>query len=130
MDLMKKYQDFIVFDQSEIEIRLNHLPAMLGFYQDIYYQIRKKHTKYNFELDGKWTERYLYYKNEFRIALNNNEIKSFVEKDLEYLDLRKKLAEVDDMLHQVEVILKGLDSMGWTLKNMIDWKKFQAGIYT
>jgi len=130
MELMKKYQDFINFEQSDIDNRLQKLPYMIGFYQDIYYHIRKKHTKYSFELDTKWTERYLYYKNEFQITLNNNEIKSFIEKDLEYIDIRKKLAEIDDMLHQVEMILKGLDAMGWTLKNMIEWKKFQAGIFT
>lgn len=128
MDLYEKYNNFIKFDQTQIEDRLQKIPSMIGYYQDMYHTVRKKHTKYGFELDRKWTERFLYYRNEYKIALNNNEIKSFVEKDLEYMEIRKKLAEVDDILSQLEMTLKSLDNMGWTLKNLIEWKKFQAGM--
>ena len=78
-------------------------------------------------LDRSWQEKYLYYKNEFNITLNNAEIKSFIEKDLEYLEKKMKLQEVTDLLEQIELVLKGLDSFQWTIKNLIDWQKFQAG---
>jgi hypothetical protein len=87
------------------------------------------HTKYSFDLDRQWQEKYLYYKNEFNITLNNTEIKSFIDKDLEYLEIKQKLKEVTDLLEQIESVIKGLDSMRWTIKSIIDWQKFQAVSY-
>lgn len=126
--LFDKYNEFIKFETKDIDDRLHRHTEILGYYQSIFYTIKQKHTKYSFELDRKWQEKYLYYKNDFNITLNNTEIKAFIEKDLEYLDIKKKLQEVTDLLEQTEIVLKGLDSMRWTLKSIIDWHKFQAGV--
>ncbi len=125
--VFEKYYDFIKFDTTDIADRLRKHTEILGFYQSMYYNIKKKHTTYSFELDNKWQERFLYYKNDFNYTLNNAEIKSFIEKDYEYLMIKKKLQEVTDLLEQIEIVLKGLDSMRWTLKSIIDWEKFKAG---
>ena len=125
--LFDKYNEFIKFEIHEIDDRLQKHTEMLGFYQSAYFTIKQKHTKYSFDLDRSWQEKYLYYKNEFNITLNNAEIKSFIEKDLEYLEKKMKLQEVTDLLEQIELVLKGLDSFQWTIKNLIDWQKFQAG---
>ena len=125
--LFDKYNEFIKFETIDIEDRLRRHTEILGFYQSTFYTMKQKHTKYSFELDRQWQEKYLYYKNEFNIVLNNNEIKSFIEKDLEYLEIKRKLQEVTDILEQIELILKGLDSMRWTIKSIIDWEKFKAG---
>jgi hypothetical protein len=80
-------------------------------------------------LDRAWQEKYLYYKNEFNIVLNNAEIKQFIEKDSEYIDLKEKLVSYQNILERIEDMLKGLDSMKWTIKSLIDWEKFKAGEY-
>jgi len=125
--LLDRYNKFIKFESDEIEDRLFKLTETLGHYQSIYYTLKQKHTKYSFKLDRNWQEKYLYYKNEFNIVLNNSEIKQFIEKDLEYLTIKESLAEVTDLLEQVELVLKGLDGMSWNLKSLIEWRKFQAG---
>ena len=127
--LFEKYNEFIKFDTKDIDDRLRKHTEVLGYYQSAFYTIKQKHTKYGFELDRAWQEKYLYYKNEFNITLNNNEIKGFIEKDLEYLDIKQKLQEVTDLLDQIEITLKGLDSMRWTIKSIIDWEKFRGGQY-
>ena len=126
--LFEKYNEFIKFEITDIDERLRKHTEVMGYYQSAFYTIKQKHTKYSFELDRSWQEKYLYYKNEFNITLNNAEIKSFIEKDLEYLETKKKLQEVTDLLEQIEMTLKGLESMRWTIKSIIDWQKFQAGI--
>ena len=125
--LFEKYEKFIKFENKDISERLSKHTEVLGYYQSAYYTLKQKHTKYSFELDRQWQEKYLYYKNEFNIVLNNSEIKSFIEKDLEYLIVKKKLQEVTDVLEQIELVLKGLDSMRWTIKSIIDWEMFQNG---
>ena len=125
--LFEKYNEFIKFENKDIDDRLRKHTEVLGYYQSAFYTIKQKHTKYGFELDRKWQEKYLYYKNEFNLTLNNNEIKSFIEKDLEYLGIKENLQGVTDLLDQIEITLKGLDSMRWTIKSIIDWEKFKAG---
>ena len=128
--LFVKYNNFIEFETQQIELRLQELPSMVGYYQDIFYTLKQKHTKYQHETDCEWTAKYLYYKNDFNFTLTNAEIKSFIEKDLEYLNLKLKTKKVTDVLEQVEIVLKGLSDFGWTIKNLIDWKKFQAGEFS
>ena len=125
--LFDKYNEFIKFEMNEIDLKLLELPSMVGLYQNIFYTLKQKHTKYQYETDSKWTERYLYYKNDFNFTLSNAEIKSFIEKDIEYLNLKLKTQKVVDVLEQVEIVLKGLDSMRWTIKSLIDWEKFKQG---
>ncbi len=125
--LSKRYFDFIEFEIKDISERLNELPSVVGHYQGAYFILKKKHHKYSFELDRKWQELYLYYKNEFNIALNNNEIKQFIDKDLEYLDIKEKLSNVNHVMSSIEEIIKGLDNFRWTVKSLIDWEVFKAG---
>jgi hypothetical protein len=102
---------------------------VLGYYQSLFYNIKTKYTRAQFKLDRAWQEKYLYYKNEFNIVLNNAEIKQFIEKDSEYIDLKEKLVSYQNILERIEDMLKGLDSMKWTIKSLIDWEKFKAGEY-
>lgn len=127
--IFSKYNDFIKFEVADITARLNKLPEIVGYYQSVYFTLKTKFNKYSMDLDRRWMERYLYYKNDFNISLNNSEIKAFIEKDLEYLDTKEKLVKVQEMMENIEEILKGLDSMRWTLKSLIDWQKFQLGVY-
>ncbi len=125
--IFDKYYEFIEFEIIQLDEKLLQLPSVIGFYQDIFFTLKQKHTKYLHDKDCRWTERYMYYKNDFNFSLTNAEIKSFIEKDLEYLELKLKVQKVTDVLEQVEIILKGLDNFRWTIQNLITWQKFQAG---
>ena len=125
--LQKRYFRFIEFEIKDISERLNELPAVVGHYQSAYFQLKTKHSKYSFAVDRKWQELYLYYKNEFNIVLNNSEIKQFIDKDLEYLDLKEKLHNVESIMGSIEDIIKGLDNFRWTVKNLTEWEMFKAG---
>ena len=127
--LFDKYNVFISYEENQIEERLHRIPEMIGYYQNLFYTLQTKHTKYRFELDRTWQEKYLYYKNDFNFTLSNSEIKIFIDKDLEYMNLKQKLQEVTDTLNQTEIVLKGLKDMSWSLKTLIDWKKFQMGVF-
>ena len=125
--IFDKYNEFIKFSVPDIEEKLHFLPSMIGYYQNVFYTLRQKHTRYNHQLDSTWQEKYLYYKNDFNFSLTNAEIKSFIEKDLEYLEAKFKLRKVTDLLEQVEMVLKGLDNFRWTIHDLIAWEQFQQG---
>lgn len=125
--IFDRYREFIEFELKDVGDRVTKLPSIIGFYQSIFYNTKKKYDLQSMRLDRKWQEKYLYYKNEFRIVLNNNEIKSFIEKDLEYLDIKESEQKLKTFLEQIELTLKGLDSMGWQLKTLIEWEKFKQG---
>jgi len=124
-ELSKKYFEFIEFEIPQISERLTKLPALVGYYQSAYFALKSKHSKYSFQLDRKWQEKYLYYKNEFNIVLNNNEIKSFIEKDLEYLAIKENLDKVESVMSSIEEIIKGLDNFRWTVKNLTEWEMWK-----
>ncbi len=123
--LFDKYQEFIEFEISQIDEKLTKLPSMIGHYQNIFYTLKKKHTKYQHEKDSKWTEKYLYFKNDFNFTLTNAEIKAFIEKDIEYLELKLKVQNIVNVLEQTEIVLKGLDNFRWTIHDLIAWEKFK-----
>lgn len=125
--LFQKYKEFIEFEIKDISQRLHELPSVIGYYQSAYFALKSKHTKYSIELDRMWQARYMYYKNEFNIVLNNSEIKSFIEKDLEYLDVKDKLLKVHVTMENIESIIDALNNMRWTIKSLIDWEMFKAG---
>lgn len=127
--IFDRYNKFIEYEFSDISERLLGMPSIIGYYQSIYFTLKKKFDLYSIKLDRKWQEKYLYYKNEFNITLNNTEIKQFIEKDLEYLDIKESLQNVKTVLEQVEQTLKGLDTMQWTLKTTVEWEKFKQGSY-
>jgi len=127
--LFEKYNEFIVFELKDVDRKLIELVGVVGFYQSSYFTLKKKFDIYSNKLDRMWTEKYLYYKNEYNITLNNTEIKQFIEKDLEYLDQKMKVQTVKTLVEQVELTLKGLDSLGWQLKTIVDWEKFKQGSY-
>ncbi len=127
--LFVKYNEFIDFELKEVDRKLLELTGVIGYYQSAYFTLKKKFDLYSIKLDRMWTEKYLYYKNEYNISLNNTEIKQFIEKDLEYLDQKEKLQVVKTLVEQVEMTLKGLDSMGWQLKTVVEWEKFKQGRY-
>jgi len=127
--LFEKYNEFIIFELKDIDRKLIEINGVVGYYQSAFFTLKKKFDLYSIKLDRKWQEKYLYYKNEFNFNLNNTEIKQFIEKDAEYLDLKESLQKVKTLVEQVELTLKGLDSMGWQLKTLVDWEKFKQGNY-
>jgi len=127
-DLFKKYNDFIkdieIFNISE---KLIELPKIIAFYQNYYFTFKDKFYKLQNEIEKKWTEKYIYYKNDFDFSLTNSEIKQFIEKDLEMLDLKYKLNQIKGILEKFEESLKNLDGIKWTLKTLVEWEKFKSG---
>lgn len=127
-NVFERYFNFVNnFQVSDIDRKLVELPGMTGHYQNIYFELKNKYQQYDMAIDRKWTEKYLYYKNEFEFTLSNTEIKQFIEKDLEMLDLKDKLQKVELMLQKSEDVLKGLDNFRWSIKSLVDWENFKAG---
>ena len=118
------------FNFNEKNIK-DKLKTIANEYEKILFQIKhKKNELINLykKLDNFWMEKYLYYKNDFPISLKNNEIKDFIEKDKEYIDLKYKIKEFENDLEYLEKHLKNIESFRWDIKLFIEWKKLELGI--
>ena len=75
------------------------------------------------KLSTKYAELYLYYKEEYPIKLDKNEIKMFIEANDEYLKLNNaiKLKEMD--IDILEKRLKNVENFRFDIKNYIEWEK-------
>ena len=80
------------------------------------------------QLDGKWLELYEYYKTDYPMQLKDKEIKEFVERNPEYLDLKEKVQTLETEIDVLEKEIKNLDATRWDIKNFIDWTKLEMGV--
>jgi len=116
------------FDNTNIKEKLREIA---GEYEKVLKEIKQKRyelIKVSKELDSLWLERYLYYKNDFPISLKQNEIKDFIERDKEYIELKYKLKELENDIEYLEKHLKNIESFRWDIKLFIEWQKLEMGI--
>lgn len=76
-------------------------------------------------LSNKWAERYSYYKCDYDIQLTQQEIKSFIENDLETSQLRFQIKEKMSEIKVIEGHLKNIDSVRWDIKTLLEYKKLE-----
>jgi hypothetical protein len=124
----KKYEEFIIYDMTNLTHKLLELPGLVSYYQNVFYDMQNKLDTYEYQRAQKWQEKYIYYKNDFDFSLTNTEIKQFIERDVEILELIRKIARVKLIANRAEDTIKSLREFSWTIKHLIEWQKFQAGI--
>lgn len=126
--IFDKYEKFIVYDLTNINNKLLELPGIVSYYQNIFFSMQDKLDDYDYKRSAKWQEKFLYYKNEFDFALSTSEIKQFIERDVEIIDLNRKIARVKLIANRSEDTIKSLREFSWTLKHLIEYEKFKVGI--
>jgi hypothetical protein len=129
MDSMfKRYNDFVEYDLSNIDRKLLELPLIVSHYQNLFYNMQHKLDNYETQKAEMWQSKFLYYKNDFGHILNNTEIKQFIERDYEVLDIIRKMNVVRLIANRCEETIKSLRDFSWTIKNLIEYEKFKVGI--
>ena len=128
LHIFKKYNDFIEYDLTNIDRKLLEQPGVVSYYQNIFYSMQDKLDTYEYQKAQIWQSKYIYYKNDFDFALTNAEIKQFIERDVEIVDLVRKIARVKLIANRAEDTIKSLREFSWTMKHLIEFEKFKVGI--
>lgn len=56
-----------------------------------------------------------------------SEIKEMIEMEPDYINLETKLISADAKVTFLENVIASINSRNWTIKNIIDWERFQNG---
>ena len=128
MEKFAKYDEFVQFDETQIEERLLELPKTINYYQNMFYSLSDKYSALENEMESHWQDLFVYYKNGYDITLSNSEIKMFIERDAKVLDYKRRMSRIKILADKAEDVVKSLREMSWTLKHIIEYKKFKAGI--
>jgi hypothetical protein len=126
--MFKKYNDFVTYDLTNIDKKLLELPLIVSHYQNIFYSMQAKLDEYDAQKAEMWQMKYLYYKNNFDFSLNNTEIKQFIDRDTEIINIIRKMNVVRLIANRCEETIKSLRDFSWTIKNLLEYEKFRAGI--
>jgi hypothetical protein len=126
--IFKKYNDFVIYDLTNIDKKLLELPLIVSHYQNVFYGMQHKLDVYEVQKAEMWQAKFLYYKHQFDFALSMSDIKQFIERDNEVLDIIRKMNVVRLIANRAEDTIKSLRDFSWTLKNLMEFEKFKAGI--
>lgn len=126
--LFRKYNEFVEYNLTNIDKKLLELPLVVSHYQNLFYSMQAKLDEYDAQKAELWQAKYLYYKHQFDHALSNTEIKQFIERDLEVINIIRKMNVVRLIASRAEDTIKSLREFSWTLKHLIEYEKFKAGI--
>ena len=132
MSLVKKCSKLIKVDYpKDIAIdgaSIAQMPIVIQKYMnvqfDLMYLISEKEMKKN-EIYG---ERFKYYKEDYNFKLSSAEIKYYIAKDSQYLEILKELEVYETLFKQIVEIITELRNVQWMVKTSLEYKKFEMGI--
>lgn len=113
-------KDLDVADQGEPDYLLE-LSKKVNKWQTLYSRLKSKAHKIQTAMDTKYTELYMFYKQEFTIKLDKSELNTFITSDVEYIKYRDELVQTEIFIQYAEKAVKLLDSQQWALKSRLDY---------
>jgi len=127
-DIQKEYNEDITWDEFNVSSKINLLAKYIVKYQNHYFGGLKKLNIITQGLGKKYQELYIYYKLDFEIKLKDQEIKTFIETNTEYLELKTAKSKLENQINYFEECMKNINSMRWDIKTYLDFEKFKQGI--
>jgi len=127
-DIQEEYLEDVSWDEYNSSSKLANSAKYVVKYQNYYYSTVIKITKVQEEMNKKYQELYLYYKLDFDIQLKDNEIKNFIETNVEYSKLKSATEKLKSTANYFETCIKNVNSMRYDIKNFLEVEKFKAGI--
>jgi len=127
-EIRERYVKFLEWNNENLDEKLLKISGEYAYFQSLYYETVKKINIVQKNLDELWTGKFKWYKHEFEITLTNNEIKSFIEKDNEIIQLNFNIKKLNALKEFLMEALKNINQLRWDIKSYIEWKKFQAGL--
>ena len=116
------------------------IPQLHMKYMEFYntYSLMKKDRE--LEMKRMLKEKWIYYKGKapssvykeipFDLKLTTKEeISMFIEADEDVQKLQYKIGYIDQVLFFLEGVLRMINSRTYHIKNSIEWKRFQSGMY-
>lgn len=105
------------------------IPGLIAKYMDLILITRRKKA----ELEEKYTillrEKMVFYRTEYKLVPETaKELQMLISGDPDVAQMKRHLDFLDATISHVEAAAKAAKDLVWTIKNIIDWEKFKAGV--
>lgn len=128
--LKQKVIKDLEFNDDNVLEKSTKIPTYYQRYLELFIDEMKELKKINLKVDTKYGELYKYYKYEDNRTWDNKaEIVSQINTNQEYNDLRKEQVKREFVVKYLEEVLDNIKRMSFSIKNFIDLKKFNAGMF-
>ncbi len=125
----KVIKDLDFNDENVLE-KSTRIPTFYQRYLELYIDEIKLLKSVSLRVDTKYGELYKYYKYEDNHSWDNKaEIVSQINRDKDYNDLRQEQVKREFVVKYLEEVLDNIKRMSFSIKNFIDLKKFNAGMF-
>ena len=91
-----------------------------GDYKRLY---REKWEYYGGKSDAK-----IYATKPFDLKVLKTDLSIYISADEEIIDAENKIGYLETVIDYIKGVIKSVDNRGWDIKNVIEWKKFEAGL--
>lgn len=124
-------------DRTKLSLESARTPYLHSEYLNKLNTSYAKLKNYEFEYDILYRNKWLYYQgkaspdvyrdNPLGIKILKSDVDVFIRSDSEIIELKKKMEGEKLVVKSLEEIMKIIGNRNWTIKNIIEWEKFQAG---
>lgn len=130
----KKLQQKVVkdldFNDENVLEKSTRIPTFYQRYLELYIDEIRKLKNVSISLDTKYGELYKYYKYEDNHTWDNKaEIVSQINTNEDYNVLKQEQIKREFVVKYLEEVLDNIKRMSFSIKNFIDLKKFNAGMF-
>jgi|TARA_R110000737_G_scaffold90654_5_gene122975 hypothetical protein len=136
--LQEEVDKDIKIKSDSLDIESLRIPEIhnkyLKYYNRFQLVLRKTETDYKELYKEKW-EYYtgkssdeVYKENPFNFKILKADIPTYLESDKDLIELQHKISYNKTIVTYLEQVLRSINSRTFTIKNAIEWKKFEAGV--
>ena len=136
--LQEEVDKDIKIKSDSLDIESLRIPELhnkyLKHYNRFQLVLRKTETDYKEVYKEKW-EYYtgkasaeVYKENPFDLKILKADIPTYLESDKDLIELQHKISYNKTIVTYLEQVLRSINNRTFTIKNAIEWKKFEAGV--
>lgn len=117
-------------DESNIDKTAMRIPQMHLKYLKMMQNAQMTCVALKQRLDTEYSKKYMYYRNDYTVIMKNKaEIDVMIDGDEDIQKLRAKLELEKAKADYLEAVIKQIGGFSFLIRDIIEWKKFQAGAY-
>tara|TARA_B100000131_G_scaffold295668_1_gene312865 strand:- start:439 stop:882 length:444 start_codon:yes stop_codon:yes gene_type:complete len=142
-EIQKLWSSDCILDDIQLDLEAKKIPELHNKYFKIFSDEKLKLVKlesrkkeilkvkwlyYTGKIDKESLERMGWEPFELDIKTRNKiDLDRFMDSDRDYLDIHEKIEIQKEKINYLESIVKSLNTRGFLIKNIIDWRKFTSG---
>ena len=142
-EIQKLWSSDCILDDIQLDLEAKKIPELHNKYFKIFSDEKLKLVKlesrkkeilkvkwlyYTGKIDKESLEKMGWEQFELDIKTRNKiDLDRFMDSDRDYLDIHEKIEIQKEKINYLESIVKSLNTRGFLIKNIIDWRKFTSG---